>query len=157
VHDGFIPNTAAKEIVFKAPLPVLAPTRVIEVRVSPSNSSPTSSPQPQSSGFEIVFRTDPSIYDGRFANNGWLQELPKPVSKLTWDNVALLSPATARQLGITKKIGTYGGDIFVDTIKITYAGRAVVAPVWITPGQPDNVVTIHLGFGRRLAGRVGNG
>ena len=145
VHDGFIPNTAVKT---RDGLTVKAPTQ--------SATSPPAS-QPTSSGFEIVFRTDPSIYDGRFANNGWLQELPKPVSKLTWDNVALLSPATARQLGVTKNIGKYGGDIYVDTIKITYAGRSVVAPVWITPGQPDNVVTVHLGFGRRLAGRVGNG
>ena len=145
VHDGFIPNTAVKP---REGLTVKAPTQ---------SATPTPNPQSPTSAFEIVFRTDPAIYDGRFANNGWLQELPKPVSKLTWDNVALLSPATARQLGITKKIGYYGGDIYVYTIKITYAGRSLVAPVWITPGQPDNVVTVHLGFGRRLAGRVGNG
>ncbi len=145
VHDGFIPNTAVK-------------TREgLTVKAPPQGATTTPAAQPASSGFEIVFRTDPSIYDGRFANNGWLQELPKPVSKLTWDNVALLSPQTARQLGITKNIGKYGGDIYVDTVKITYAGRALVAPVWITPGQPDNVVTVHLGYGRRLAGRVGNG
>ena len=49
-------------------------------------------------GVEIVFRPDPSVYDGRFANNGWLQELPKPITRLTWDNAALLSPATAARL-----------------------------------------------------------
>ncbi|HYJ45603.1 MAG TPA: hypothetical protein VEV81_03245, partial [Pyrinomonadaceae bacterium] len=136
VHDGFIPNTAAK------------PREGLAVKAPGQGASPTPSPQPPASGFEIVFRTDPSVYDGRFANNGWLQELPKPMSKLTWDNVALLSPATAQRLGVTKKIGGYGGDIYTDTVKITYAGRSVVAPVWITPGQPDDVVTVHLGFGR---------
>ncbi|HEX8891375.1 MAG TPA: TAT-variant-translocated molybdopterin oxidoreductase [Pyrinomonadaceae bacterium] len=147
VHDGFIPNTTAKP---REGLTVKAPGQ--------GNSTPTTNPQPPTpGGFEIVFRTDPTIYDGRFANNGWLQELPKPMSKLTWDNVALLSPATAQRLGVTKKIGGYGGDIYSDTVKITYANRSVVAPVWITPGQPDDVVTVHLGFGRRLAGRVGNG
>jgi MoCo/4Fe-4S cofactor protein with predicted Tat translocation signal len=146
VHDGFIPNTAAKT---REGLAVKAPGQ---------GASQTTNPQPPTpGGFEIIFRTDPSIYDGRFANNGWLQELPKPMSKLTWDNVALLSPATAQRLGVNKKIGSYGGDIYSDTVKISYAGRAVVAPVWITPGQPDDVVTVHLGFGRRLAGRVGNG
>jgi molybdopterin-containing oxidoreductase family iron-sulfur binding subunit len=108
--------------------------------------------------FELVFRTDPTIYDGRFANNGWLQELPKPLSKLTWDNAALVSPNTARQLGLEKTIGKKGGDIYVDTIKITHQGRTLSDPVptWITPGQPDGVITIHLGYGRKSAGRVGN-
>jgi MoCo/4Fe-4S cofactor protein with predicted Tat translocation signal len=147
LHDGYIPNTAARpKEGFKAAL-----TPMTDPRVDHSNSSPT-----PSSGLELVFRTDPSIYDGRFANNGWLQELPKPASKLTWDNAALISPATAKQLGIKNKIGTYGGDVFVDTVSINYAGRSVTAPVWITPGHPDNVVTIHLGFGRKLAGRVGS-
>jgi molybdopterin-containing oxidoreductase family iron-sulfur binding subunit len=106
-----------------------------------------------------VFRTDPTIYDGRFANNGWLQELPKPLTKLTWDNAALVSPKTAKQLGLTKTIGKKGGDIYVDTLKINYQGRTISDPIptWITPGQPDGVITIHLGYGRKLAGRVGNG
>jgi MoCo/4Fe-4S cofactor protein with predicted Tat translocation signal len=150
LHDGFIPNTAAR------------PKEGITVKVpAQGNQTPATGPQPPApapaSGFEIVFRTDPSIYDGRFANNGWLQELPKPANKLTWDNAALISPATAKQLGIKNKIGTYGGDVFVDTIVIKYGGRSVTAPVWITPGHPDNVVTVHLGYGRRLAGRVGSG
>jgi MoCo/4Fe-4S cofactor protein with predicted Tat translocation signal len=145
LHDGFIPNTAARP---KEGLAVKAPAQ--------GNAAPSPNPQPPTPGLEIVFRTDPSIYDGRFANNGWLQELPKPASKLTWDNAALISPATARQLGIKNKIGTYGGDVFVDTVSINYAGRSVTAPVWITPGHPDNVVTVHLGYGRRLAGRVGS-
>jgi molybdopterin-containing oxidoreductase family iron-sulfur binding subunit len=146
LHDGFIPNTASKT---REGLTVKAPGQG-GATVAPAPPAPAP-------GLEIVFRTDPSIYDGRFANNGWLQELPKPQNKLTWDNAALISPATARQLGIRNKIGSYGGDVFVDTVTIEYAGRSLTAPTWITPGQPDNVVTIHLGYGRTSAGHVGTG
>ena len=55
----------------------------------------------QSQGYELVIRRDPSIYDGRFANNGWLQELPKPLSKLTWDNAIVVSPNMAKEMGFT--------------------------------------------------------
>ena len=146
LHDGFIPNTAAKP---REGLAVKAPGQ--------GGATPAPGPQPPTSAFEIVFRTDPSIYDGRFSNNGWLQELPKPQNKLTWDNAALISPATAKQLGIVNKIGTHGGDVHVDTVIIKYAGRSITAPTWITPGQPDNVVTVHLGYGRTRAGRAGSG
>ena len=64
-----------------------------------------------SNGYEVVFRADPSIYDGRFANNGWLQELPKPLTKLTWDNAAMISPKTAEALGLTQKVGARGGEL----------------------------------------------
>jgi MoCo/4Fe-4S cofactor protein with predicted Tat translocation signal len=96
---------------------------------------------------EIVFRPDPTIFDGRFANNGWLQEAPKPITKLTWDNTAQLSPATAQKLGVAN------GDV----VHVVLNNRGVEAPVWIVPGQANNSVTVHLGYGRRRAGRVGNG
>jgi molybdopterin-containing oxidoreductase family iron-sulfur binding subunit len=111
-------------------------------------------------GLEIVFRPDPTIFDGRFANNGWLQELPKPLTKLTWDNAALLSPATAERLGLTYRVGTTGGEhgrIYTDLVELKYQGRKVRAPAWILPGQPDGCVTVHLGHGRTRAGRVGTG
>jgi MoCo/4Fe-4S cofactor protein with predicted Tat translocation signal len=150
VHDGFVPNTALQ-------------SKAVSVNTGsfsqPNAGGTPAVPGATGSQFELVFRTDPTIYDGRFANNGWLQELPKPLSKLTWDNAALVSPNTAKQLGITKTIGKKGGDIYVDTIKITHQGRTFTDPVptWITPGQPDGVITIHLGYGRKHAGRVGNG
>ena len=97
-------------------------------------------------GLEIVFRPDPTIHDGRFANNGWLQELPKPVTKLTWDNVAQLSPATAERLGLEN------GDV----VELRSAERVVRAPAWVVPGQADDSVTVHLGYGRKRAGQVGN-
>jgi len=147
VHDGFIPNSAL-------------PVKTVSVNTGALAQALTSN-QPATSGsqFELVIRTDPTIYDGRFANNGWLQELPKPLSKLTWDNAALVSPNTAQQLGLKKAVGQKGGDIWVDTVRISNQGRNIsgTIPTWITPGQPDGVITVHLGYGRRLAGRVGNG
>jgi molybdopterin-containing oxidoreductase family iron-sulfur binding subunit len=149
VHDGFVPNTAL-------------PTKTVSLKAGgglpETGKMPALPAGGSNSGFELVFRTDPTIYDGRFANNGWLQELPKPLSKLTWDNAALVSPNTAKQLGLEKTIGKKGGDIYVDTIKITHQGRTFSDPVptWITPGQPDGVITLHLGYGRKSAGRVGN-
>jgi molybdopterin-containing oxidoreductase family iron-sulfur binding subunit len=152
VHDGFIPGTALPTKSMSA-----AKGNSTQPNAGGTPAVPVSTVQPQS-GFELVFRTDPTIYDGRFANNGWLQELPKPLTKLTWDNAALVSPNTAKQLGLEKTIGRKGGDIYVDTLKISYQGRTITAavPTWIMPGQPDGVITLHLGYGRKRAGRVGN-
>jgi MoCo/4Fe-4S cofactor protein with predicted Tat translocation signal len=97
-------------------------------------------------GIEVVFRPDPTIYDGRFANNGWLQELPKPLTKITWDNVALLSPATAQRLGITNE----------DVIEIQSGGRTVRAPAWISPGHAADSISLFLGYGRARAGTLGS-
>jgi molybdopterin-containing oxidoreductase family iron-sulfur binding subunit len=107
-------------------------------------------PQPASNGggdLEIVFRPDPSVFDGRFANNGWLQELPRPLSKLTWDNAAYLSPATAQRLDVANE----------DLVRLSLEDRTVEAPVWVLPGHADGSVTVHLGYGRPRAGGVGDG
>jgi len=105
---------------------------------------------------EIVFRPDPAIYDGRFANLGWLQELPKPITKITWDNAAIMSPATAHQLGVLKETLEPGYD-GVPMVQLTYQGRTLRAPVWAQPGHADGSVTVHLGYGRTKAGRAGTG
>ena len=105
---------------------------------------------------EIVFRPDPTIYDGRFANLGWLQELPKPITKITWDNAAIMSPATANQLGVLKETLNAGYD-GVPMVELTYQGRTLRAPVWAQPGCADGSVTVHLGYGRTKAGRAGTG
>ena len=97
--------------------------------------------------FEVVFRPDPAIYDGRFANNGWLQELPKPITKLTWDNAAFLSPASARQLNVDTG----------DMLELKYKGHKLRAPVHIQPGHVNRSITLHLGYGRTRAGRAGTG
>ncbi len=129
VHDGIVPNTVlpARQLAFK------------------SSAAPAKPSQVQ--GLELVFRPDPFIFDGRFANNGWLQELPKPLTTLTWDNAALVSPRTAERLGLQNE----------DLVELNFRGRKVKAPAWILPGHADESVTVHLGFGRTHAGRVGNG
>jgi MoCo/4Fe-4S cofactor protein with predicted Tat translocation signal len=100
------------------------------------------------SGLEVSFRPDPSIYDGRFANVGWLQELPKQVTNLSWDNAAIMSLNTLADLKLDES----------DPVKISLNGREVIAPAMMIPGHPDGVITVHLGFGRGVeAGRVGQG
>ncbi|HEV7395790.1 MAG TPA: TAT-variant-translocated molybdopterin oxidoreductase [Pyrinomonadaceae bacterium] len=144
LHDGFIPNSA------------FTPKNLTPKSVAQTPGADTSG---SSSGYEVVFRADPSIYDGRFANNGWLQELPRPLTKITWDNAALVSPKTAAKLGVGKRPAVRGRESYVDTIKLGYGGNTIsgTVPVFIMPGQPDDVITVHLGYGRRRAGRVGNG
>jgi hypothetical protein len=94
-----------------------------------------------SGGLEIVFRPDPHIWDGRYANNGWLQELPKPMTKLTWDNAAHIAPKTAEELGLQNE----------DWVELRYRNQMVKAPIWIVPGHPAGSVTVHLGYWRSLA------
>ncbi len=98
-------------------------------------------------GLDIVFRPDPSIWDGQFANVGWLQELPKPLTTLTWGNIVSISPALARRMGVANG----------DHVEVTILDRSVTGPAWIMPGQADNTVALYLGYGRKRAGRVGNG
>src|SRR4030095_6787227 len=81
------------------------------------------------------------------ANNGWLQELPDPLTKLVWDNPALVSPKTAETSGLEN----------ADVVRVDYAGRSLELPVWILPGMADGVVTLTLGYGRRRVGRIGSG
>ena len=99
------------------------------------------------SGLEVVFLPSPSLHDGRFANDGWLQELPDPLTKLTWDNPALVSPKTAESLGLASE----------DWVRIDYSGRSLELPVWLLPGMADGVVALTLGYGRSHAGRIGSG
>ncbi len=130
LHDGWIADSAA---------PVKTPTlRSFDL---PELSVP------EDSRLELHFRPDPSIWDGRFANNGWLQELSKPITKLTWDNPALISPATAESHHLVN------GDV----VQLEYRQRTLRLPIWITPGQADNTITLFLGGGRSVAGRVGRG
>jgi len=96
---------------------------------------------------ELLFRADPNVLDGHYANNGWLQELPRPFTKLTWENAALVSP----QLAAREKIDN--GDV----VELAFRGRKLNAPVWIQSGQAENSVTLHLGYGRTEVGRVGKG
>ena len=132
VHDGVVPNTA-----FAARTVVLQPN--FANAVAPGAG--------QAEGLEIAFRPDPTVYDGRFANNAWLQELPKSLTKLTWDNAALIAPATAARRGLES------GDV----VELALGERTLRIPVWVAPGQAANTLTLHLGYGRTRAGRTGNG
>jgi len=131
LNDGFIAGTTLppKDVVLKTSVDELRPETIA------------------SGSLEIVFQPDATIWDGRFANNAWLQELPKPLTKLTWDNAAILSAATANQRNLTN------GDV----VELRYRGATLRAPVWILPGQPDESVTLALGYGRTQGGRVASG
>ena len=147
IHDGFIADSAFQP-------------KTVSLNSGWANQQSAPTQQAAAGSFELVFRTDPSIYDGRFANNGWLQELPRPLTKVTWDNVAVVSPNSAQQLvGETGNGGAVKGrEHYVPVVDITNPqGQSVQAPLWIMPGQPDGVITVHLGYGRRLAGQVGSG
>jgi Fe-S-cluster-containing dehydrogenase component len=110
-------------------------------------AAPTAIVTKPSGGLDILFRPDPSVWDGAFANNAWLQELPKPFSTLTWDNVIEISPALAKDKGVQN------GDI----VRLTSGGRAIEGPAWIMAGQERRTVVVRLGYGRRLPGALANG
>lgn len=107
------------------------------------------------SAFELNFIPSASIWDGRYANNGWLQELPNSITKITWDNVALISVKAAKELSIRQ--GLSEGEYHQPVIRLSYEGRSLDVPVWIQPGQADYSISIALGYGRQAAGLVGNG
>ena len=128
LHDGVVAETA---------LPQMAP---------PAAKVPDRSPV-VATGLEIVFRPDPAIGDGTMSNNAWLQEMPKPQNKMTWDNAVWLSPKSAQHYGVTT------GDV----IEIAVRGLKVDGPVWIMPGHADESITVHFGYGRTRAGKIADG
>jgi molybdopterin-containing oxidoreductase family iron-sulfur binding subunit len=140
LRDGVIPGTAAAR-VDKQPAPAGIP---------PYAGSP--------GGFEVNIRPDSYIHDGRFANNGWLQELPKPITKLTWDNAIIVSPKTAKDKGLMYSIESTGGGehgrVTSAMARLTVGGKTVEGPVWVQVGHADDCVTVHLGYGREKAGKV---
>jgi MoCo/4Fe-4S cofactor protein with predicted Tat translocation signal len=113
--------------------------------LSAKSATASSETKPDPNAIELNIRRDPTIYDGQFSNNGWLQELPKPMNKLTWDNAVQIGPAMAQRLNIKTE----------DVVELELNGKKVTGPVWIQAGHPDNSVTITLGYGRKRAGRVG--
>lgn len=119
------------------------PARNFRVQSREIAALPSSAP---AAGMDLQIRPDPCIGDGRYANNGWLQELPKPLTTITWDNAVLVGPALAERLALQNE----------EVVEIAHEGRTISGPVWILPGHPDQSVTVHLGYGRRRAGRVGS-
>jgi MoCo/4Fe-4S cofactor protein with predicted Tat translocation signal len=133
IHDGLLQDSAGQGRALDLKADVITP--------------PHHGDALGSDNLEIVFSQDPSLYDGRFANNAWLQEMPDFMSKLTWDNAALISPATADELHVQH------GDL----IDLSYEGRNLEMPVYVLPGQAKYSVTVNLGYGRKDAGKVADG
>ena len=134
LFNGFLEGSAAKPA--NLPNDQLMAIPKLPVVVSPGKDS-----------LEVIFYRDAKMDDGRYANNGWMQELPDPITKLTWDNAVLVSRMTARELGVQN------GDVVV----ITLNGRSVKGPIWTQPGMADFSLGLALGYGRERAGRVGTG
>ena len=126
LHSGTLEGTSAKRLDLKPNL--------LEVHF------------PESSGLRILVRPDPTIWAGRHSNNGWLQELPKPFNKITWENAAYLSPRTAEELGVRSH----------QLLNLSVGERTVTVPAWVQPGQAKDTVVLTMGYGRQEAGRIGN-
>ncbi len=146
LHDGFIADSkpALKAVAAKNAGGSPASTHN---GVGPGDSSGHVAPAASGGEYELIFRPDPTLYDGRFANNAWLQELDKPLSTMTWDNPAWISVRDAEKLKLEQ------GDI----VEIASGGSKMVGPVYVQPGQPEGSVTLFLGGGRVRAGHSGNG
>src|ERR1700738_3145598 len=134
LNDGFVEGSA------------YAP-KVVSLKFQSLPAAPAVGADSDANSLAVNLRRDPSVYDGQFANNGWLQELPKPMSKLTWDNAVLMGPRMADREGVKT----------MDVVTLELDGRKITGPVWIQAGHPDHSVTVHLGYGRRKAGRAGTG
>ena len=147
LHDGFVAGTSAFDAMAAAGATAPAAPGEPAATGTSGSTQPAQPARPATmTGLEIVFRPDPTILDGRFANNGWLQELPKPLTKITWDAAAYVSPRTAERLGLDSR----------DLVTLTYRGAEQQMPIWVQPGHADESVTVHFGYGRTQAGRVGS-
>ncbi len=165
LHDGYLPDTAYKTTDGFAQWGLIAD----EVK------NATVAEAPSTSNLEVAFARDACVDDGRYTNNGWLQELPDPVTKVTWENVISMSKQTAKDLGVFPKYWSEGGatdefkkleeysnllgkgQTFASLVRLKLDGKEVVGPLWIQPGLANNMVLLNLGYGRKKAGRIGDG
>jgi molybdopterin-containing oxidoreductase family iron-sulfur binding subunit len=134
LHDGVVEGSAPA-------------ARAVSVKPVADPLAAPKGPELAKGALEVVVRPDPQVLDGRLNNNGWLQEMPRPLTRLTWDNAAHVSPRTAEARDLRRE----------DVVTLTVAGRTVKAAVWVQPGVADDTVVVHLGYGRTRAGRVGTG
>jgi MoCo/4Fe-4S cofactor protein with predicted Tat translocation signal len=145
-HDslaaGVVPDSAAEKAA-----PALRTAAVREILSEARHGESGSAPAPGATPLTVLFRPDPYLWDGRYANNPWLQELPRPITRLTWDNPLLVAPALAQRLDLSNG----------DEVRLGIGGAQVLAPVWILPGQDPGSVVALLGFGRRQGGAVADG
>jgi molybdopterin-containing oxidoreductase family iron-sulfur binding subunit len=132
LNDGYVAGTAlpAKSVAAKGTI-----------------SSASAADKGGAPALEVIFRRDPTVYDGTYTNNAWLQETSKPMTQICWDNAVQISVKTAEKLGLKTE----------DIVEIDVNGRKVRGGVWRTPGHPDDAATVFLGYGRTKSGRVGTG
>jgi molybdopterin-containing oxidoreductase family iron-sulfur binding subunit len=138
LHDGLVKGSADKAVAISLQSAAVRAA----MKAKPFNRD---SAKQDKNTFEVTFNRDGAMFDGRWANNGWLQELPDPVTKVTWDNPALINIADAKQLGL------HTGDL----VKLTVADRTLELPVYLCPGQARGSIALKLGYGRSAAGHVG--
>ena len=139
-------DEAWKKILFNGFVEGSAPTSVsLPAQLSMSVPKIAAVVAPAATSLEVIFYRDSKVDDGRYSNNGWMQELPDPITKMTWDNAVLISRKTARELDVAN------GDI----VEIMLNGRSVKGPIWTMPGMADYSLGLALGYGREKAGRVG--
>jgi MoCo/4Fe-4S cofactor protein with predicted Tat translocation signal len=145
LHDGVAPMGARETPAAKIDLAAAA-RLAADIRM------------PEGDALEIAFRTCPKVLDGRLANNGWLQELPDSITKLSWDNPALINPATAKKLGLTTDRHPVTPQYnHGEMITVTVGGKSVDVAAWVQPGLAQDTIVLTLGYGRRVSGRVGAG
>jgi molybdopterin-containing oxidoreductase family iron-sulfur binding subunit len=148
LHDGFLADSAVG--------PASAQHDASELTRALAQLK-TSSAAPTKEKLDVVLYRDAKVDDGRYNNNGWLQELPDPVTKLTWDNGVLMSPQTAKDLGLYIDRLRQPQKVFNYIVKITVNNQTIQGPVWVQPGMADNTIGLALGYGREKTGRVGHG
>jgi len=143
LHDGVLPPTG----VTRGGAPVLSSEAAgTAAQAIAGRAAGAPGGKASTSALPLLFRPDPTLYDGSLATNGWLQELPKPITKLVWDNGLIISPRTAQDLGVTTE----------NRAEIELAGRKLEVGVWVQPGHADGCATLHLGHGRWKAGPLGS-
>lgn len=142
LHDGFAEKSAPQSVVAQLKPGVYAQAKS-GLKKAPANA-----------GLEVVFRRDYRVDDGRYTNNGWLQEFPDPITKIVWENVITLSQATAATLGV-KVENHENNHLYVPWLRVEVGGRTVEGPAWVQAGQADGTIGLALGYGRPKAGRVG--
>jgi molybdopterin-containing oxidoreductase family iron-sulfur binding subunit len=160
LHDGVVENTAFAHNSLTPRVGAIDNSRIARIDSNPAGSDgrpAAGNALEDGSSMQLLLCPDPNLFDGRFANNAWLQELPKPLTKISWDNAALIAPATAKRLGLTGSERYSGGTTSTELVELRLGARSVRAPVWIVPGQAENTVALHLGYGRSRIGRVGTG
>jgi MoCo/4Fe-4S cofactor protein with predicted Tat translocation signal len=152
LHDGFLAGTATPPV--PAALNWQAVTSQLQAYASARTAAAGAKPSKDS--LELIFHRDYSVDDGRHSNNGWLQEMPDPVTKVCWENVITLSARTAKELGVYFE-NPERGPLSTPVAVIEVEGAKIEGPVWVQPGQADYTVGLALGYGRQRAGRVGSG